>query len=214
MNITKMDDKDLAKLIRKSQHAMTKEEKVKYLLRIIPEHEINAILQRYELEHLSVESQEMELEKFARFAHKELNRYTGLAGGIYLEDVWERITPESNPIPAPIDEVWFENTINVIDQHDHETERFISSVISLLNKYVSNIKVSYKRFKIKGIIFTIIRCREYDYDAESESESSDDDCAESDESDDEDDSKHVDDSTKKHSPGKKKKIDANIVLDP
>ena len=174
-----------AQRIAKNLSKLKKVEKEALFLKIIHPSQIDRFLLRFELTHPGPSEKITDWDTFVHFALACLNKFTGKAGGFYLEDEWQLITQEEDT-----DGIYrlsptifiLENTINKIDVHAHDTESFICLAMAYLRAHTDIFIVKKKIYEGDVYTCTLRLLQEEEEESSSDESSSSDDEEEEEES--------------------------------
>ena len=133
--------------------------------------DIKRILLNFELNNCKEEPTRMSLEEFSPIAKNLLRRYQSKAGGFLLEDQqWNFYDKSTVKYNVRSNEVLFENTININDFDDEDTEFFLNKLVDRLKMVATNIKIDlrYMKEKKNKIVYLLIWCKNTDDTSEPE----------------------------------------------
>lgn len=172
---------DLANYIQNNYDTMDTIELYKTALKCLSEHDIRRILLNHELIYYKeTNNKKMTLDEFGKKAMIILNRYQSKAGGFLLEDNNWRLykhedTDNTNTNTNTYrrhevmkNEIVFENTFDITDFDDLETEVFLKRIVNRLQMIGSNIDVELRFITDEKdkIIYTLIWATDKDYNDE------------------------------------------------
>ncbi len=137
-----------------------------------PIHKLKNKLLEFEFYNMPIVNQEREitLEQFSKEAESILLRYQSKAGGFCLEDnEWIKNTSIDSEYPLRDYEVVYENTIDINDANNLETENYIQQLIDILNSLSTNIDVNVFYLEKKKQKAIMVHLRAQDMNMKSES---------------------------------------------
>ena len=116
------------------------------LMKCLSKNEIDMILLRFELINYNKKQDiQLTLVEFEKKAVELINRYHWKGGGHKIEDnEWLIHRPNSKVYDVKQNELLFENTLDISDIKDEETEYFMKHLVKQLNSLSTNIEVEYR----------------------------------------------------------------------
>lgn len=156
---TSEENEELATYLHNNFDKMDEVEMGKMLLKCFGINEIKKNLLRFELIHYSDQNnKDMTLEEFEKKALKIINRYQWKAGGFLIEDCeWIIHKVDSPRYDVKENELVFENTLDISDIKDDETDFFIKKLVNQLSSLSTNIIVEYsQKYKKTKIVKLLI----------------------------------------------------------
>ena len=150
---TKEEKQDLAQYIHNNYNKMDEIEMQIIALKCLTPIEIKKILLSYELKNYecSVPLKKLSLLEFKCQALNVFNKYQSKAGGFLLEDnQWIVYDSSSTLHEIKENELLFENTIDMCDVDDDETDEYLECIVSKLNLIAKNISVEIRQRKNDG----------------------------------------------------------------
>lgn len=143
-----INSQELAKYIHDNYNKMDEVELKMIALKCMDINDYKRIILSYELRNYKPQQKIsiMSLDKFKTHALKIFSRYQCKAGGFLIEDN-EWIVHENNSTKYEVEknELLFENTINIIDENDNESECFLDYLVEQLNSIADNIEVELRQ---------------------------------------------------------------------
>ena len=152
-------DPKLAKYIHTNYNTMDETEIKNIAIQCMDINDAKHILLDYELTHYKDTPKIMTLDEFSKTALTILNRFQGKAGGFLIEDLqWTLYTTTTKKYEIHSNEILFENTLNICDYDDHETECFLNKIVRRLGSITSNITIDLRFHKDvkKKIVYVLI----------------------------------------------------------
>ena len=139
-------DTELAEFIHENFDKLDDNSKKDILVKCLKPNEIDMILLRFELMNYDKKCKvELSLDEFEKKAIETINKYHWKGGGHKIEDnEWIIHKHDSEFYTVRTNELLFENTLDVSDLHDEETEHFMKHLVRQLNSLSTNIEVEYR----------------------------------------------------------------------
>lgn len=144
----KKKDTELAEFIFTNYNKMDDNELKVIALKCMDLNDVRRTLLSFELNYYSPSKQDKELtlREFKCEAMQLLNRYQCKGGGFMLEDS-EWAVHDCNSVKYNVEEneLLFENTINLVDKNDYETDNYLDLITNRLNLLSNNIEVEIRQ---------------------------------------------------------------------
>lgn len=159
------NDSNLAKYLYDNFDRMDEIEMKKIAMNCLNINDIKRILLNFELNNFKKEPEQLTLDEFAIEAKKILRRYQSKAGGFLLEDPdWNFYKTSISKYDVRSNEVLFENTINMMDFDDTDTEKYLKKIVERLKIIAKNVKVElrYMKERKNKVVYLLIWCKNID----------------------------------------------------
>lgn len=152
------ENQSLAKFLHDNN--LSEEEQRSFVAKCLTPIEIKKILLRYELKYYKPVPSECNLKQFAKTASELLRRYQCKAGGFEFEDVdWIVHDKSSSEYGLKKEDLWFENSINRLDQQNDEVIDYMDKLKEKLSLINPMIKVEYYFQNTKNTCLVFIKCQ-------------------------------------------------------
>jgi hypothetical protein len=146
-NKSKNDKRDLANHIFKNYDTMDETEMRIMATKCLDANDFKKTLLLFELKHYKSNVKEsITLNDFKIVAFNVFRRYQCKAGGFCIEDnEWTVYDSKTTKYDVNENEIVFENTINLVDVYDTESDEFLIYLVKRLGSIAKNIKVSLRQ---------------------------------------------------------------------
>jgi hypothetical protein len=159
---------DLALQIYNNFDHMSEQEMRNIASQCLSIEQVKSILLSFEMEnYIQKPVLKLSLDEFTEICLSKLNRYHWKAGGFLFEDYeWCVYKYGSLKYCVEENEVLFENTVDVSDMLDSNTEKYIVNLEKVLSSIAENITIDIrKKDNIKGkTIYILIWCTDQSYE--------------------------------------------------
>lgn len=147
---------------------MTEQEMKEMASKCLSLEQAKSILLSFEMEYyVQKPVPQLSLDEFTKICLSKLNRYHWKAGGFFFEDYeWGVYRYGSSKYCVEENEVLFENTVDVSDILDSNTEKYIMNLERILSSIAETITIDIrKKDNIKGkTIYILIWCTDQSYE--------------------------------------------------
>ena len=141
---------------------LTIEELKELISSCLTDKQIKHLILEHELKYYNINSvNNLSLDDFSKLVKHILNRYQCKAGGFLIEDnIWTLHTYQSKEHDVKKNELLFENSIDLLDIENNETQIYLDRLEKRLNMIATNITVDirYKTSKKDNLVWILIWC--------------------------------------------------------